>query len=196
MKKNNISSIFCLGYTPDRIIGVLPGGLNFDGRSAIIRAQQTHLTDALCRAMMSATNTTVCVFNSGAIRIDDQLVGTITQYDILRCLPFVPDIVSLQVNTSILVKVLNRGLMNINTGMFISYAGVDYDPVSEKWFLQSNRRLLDEENSILTIVSIPYFVDNTDLKHLSEKSILYKRLTTAFIEYLEKIYGKQTDQNS
>lgn len=184
------------GYFPERVVCVLPTGFFLDGRSAIIRSQQTHLTQALCNAMMNVTNTTICVFNSGAIRIDDQLVGTITQYDILRCLPFATDIVSVRVNTSTLVKVLNRGLMNINTGMFTSYAGVDYDPGSEKWFLQRDRQPLDDEKSVLTITSIPYFVDHTELKYASENLILYKRLTAAFIEYLEKTYGKTTTQYS
>ncbi|CAF1542307.1 unnamed protein product, partial [Rotaria sordida] len=98
------------GYIPESIICVLPVGLNFDGRSAVIRAQQTHLTTALCNAMMDATNTTICVFNAGAIRVDDQLMGIITQYDVLRCLPFSANLISLRVNGTTLVKVLNRGL--------------------------------------------------------------------------------------
>ncbi|CAF1077333.1 unnamed protein product, partial [Rotaria sordida] len=134
------------GYIPESIICVLPVGLNFDGRSAVIRAQQTHLTTALCNAMMDATNTTICVFNAGAIRVDDQLMGIITQYDVLRCLPFSANLISLRVNGTTLVKVLNRGLMMVNTGMFISYAGVEYDSREEKWYLQQNRQLIDNEN--------------------------------------------------
>lgn len=181
------------GYVPERIICVLPIGLNFDGRSAVIRSQQTYLTRALCNAMMNVTNTTICVFNSGAIRLDDQLMGTITEYDILRCLPFPTNIISLRINGLILVKALNRGLMNINTGMFVSYAGVEYDANLEKWFLSSNRERLDNENLFLTIVSIPYFIQNTELKHASKEFISYKTMTEAFIEYLEIIY-KQTNK--
>ncbi|CAF4730068.1 unnamed protein product, partial [Rotaria magnacalcarata] len=57
-------------YVPEREICSLPVGLNFDGRSTVIRSQQTHLTNALCNAMMNAANTTICVFNAGAIRLD------------------------------------------------------------------------------------------------------------------------------
>jgi 5'-nucleotidase len=174
------------------VVCVLPPGLSFDGRSAVIRSQQTHLTRSLCHAMMEATNTTVCVLNAGAIRLDDQLMGTITQYDILRCLPYATDIISLRVNGVTLVKALNRGLMNINTGMFISYAGVEYDPLAEKWFLQSDRQPIDNENLILTIVSIPYFIHHTELKYAAENLITYKTLTAAFIEYLEKVYANTT----
>ncbi len=141
---------------------------------------------------MNATNTTICVFNAGAIRLDDQLMGTITQYDILRCLPFPTNIISLRVNGLTLVKALNRGLRNINTGMFITYAGVEYDVVLEKWFLQSNRQVLDDDNLILTIVSIPYFINNTELKHGLENLTIYTTLTAAFIDYLGKIYANTT----
>jgi 5'-nucleotidase len=191
-----LTYLFFIGYVPERVVCVLPPGLYLDGRSAVIRSQQTHLTRALCRAMMDETNTTVCVLNAGAIRLDDQLMGTITQYDILRCLPFPTNIISLRVNGLTLVKALNRGLMNINTGMFISYAGLEYDALVEKWFLQPNRQPLDNESLILTIVSIPYFITNTELKHASENLTTYKTLTVAFIEYLEKIYAKTTHRSS
>jgi hypothetical protein len=140
---------------------------------------------------MSATNTTICLYNAGAVRLDDQLMDTISEYDILRCLPFITNLITIRVNSSQLVKILNRGLMNINSGMFISYAGLDYDAKTEKWYLQSTRQSLDDNNLQLTIVSIPYFYQNTDLKHSSE--ILKSNNTTmtrAFIDYLERTYPK------
>jgi hypothetical protein len=140
--------------------------------------------------MMDVADTTICVFNAGAIRLDDQIMGTITQYDILRCLPFPTNIISIRVNGLTLVKALNRGLRSINTGMFISYSGVEYDAVAEKWFLRSNRQPLDDENLILTITSIPYFVHHTELKHSSGHLSTNTTMTRAFIDYLEKIYTK------
>jgi len=139
---------------------------------------------------MDATNTTICVFNSGAIRIDDQLMGTISEYDILRCLPFTANLITIQVNGSTLVKILNRGLMSINTGMFISYAGLIYDAKQEKWYLESNRQSLDDDNLQLIFVSIPYFYHNTDLKYSSEILKAYTTMTRAFIDYLERTYTK------
>jgi len=144
---------------------------------------------------MDATNTTICVFNSGAIRIDDQLMGTISEYDILRCLPFKTNLITIRVNGSKLVKILDRGLRNINTGMFISYVGLIYDVKTEKWYLQSNQQSLDDDKLQLTFVSIPYFFLNTDLKHSSE--ILKNHTTTmtrAFIDYLERTYPKSNHQ--
>ena len=133
---------------------------------------------------MEATNTRICVFNSGAIRIDDQLMGTITQYDILRCLPFAADLVTIRVNSSILLKVLNRGLDSINTGMFISYAGIEYNSITEKWYLKSNRQFIENNNLQLIIVSIPYFVRHTHLKHAKIMSETGITIARAFIDYL------------
>lgn len=179
-----------VGYIPERVLCVLPVGMSFDGRSAVIRSQQTHLTQALCQSMMDVTNTSICAFNSGAIRIDDQLMDTITEYDILRCLPFAADIISVRVNGSTLVKALNRGLTGINTGMFVSHVGVEYDPTVEKWYLRSNRRPLDDDKLELTIATIPYFQMNTVLKQSSYIVKTYSSLTRAFIEYLERTYPK------
>ncbi|CAF1235300.1 unnamed protein product [Adineta steineri] len=179
------------GYEPDRIVCTLPVGFNLDGRSAMIRSQQTHLSHALCNAVMNATNTTICVFNSGAIRLDDQLMGTISQYDILRCLPFTANLTTVYINGSSLVKVLTRGLSSINTGMYITYAGLEYDTTTEKWFLASNKQLVDDEHLQLTFVTIPYFFHNTDLKSTSK--IVNNHTTTmtrAFINYLERTYAK------
>jgi 2',3'-cyclic-nucleotide 2'-phosphodiesterase (5'-nucleotidase family) len=140
--------------------------------------------------MMDVTETTICVFNSGAIRLDDQLFGIITQYDILRCLPFIANLTKIRVNGATLSKALDRGLKNINTGMFISYAGLEYNATTTKWSLQSNRQLIDDPNLQLTLVTIPYFIDNTDLKYTSEILGKYITITRAFIEYLERTYTK------
>ncbi|CAF0986404.1 unnamed protein product [Adineta steineri] len=180
------------GYVPEHVVCVLPAGLNFDGRSAVIRSQQTHLTRALCKAMMDAVHTSICIFNAGAIRLDDQLMGTITQYDILRCLPFLTNITSVRVDGITLVKALNRGLHNINTGMFVTYSGLEYDATLEKWFLLSPRQPLEDENLILTIASIPYFIQNTELRNASEAQPTNITMTRAFIDYLEKNYAKVT----
>ncbi|CAF3385189.1 unnamed protein product [Rotaria socialis] len=184
------------GYIPEREVCTLPSGFNLDGRSAIIRSQQTYLTRALCYSMMAVTNTTICVFNAGAIRIDDQLTGTITQYDILRCLPFAANLITIHINGTALNRVLNRGLMNINNGMFISYAGLEYDASAEKWYLQSNHQLVDDENLQITFVSIPYFFHSTDLKHSSTHLGTYTPITRAFIDYLGKTYKKTRRRSS
>lgn len=140
--------------------------------------------------MMVAANASVCLLNSGAIRLDDQLMGTITEYDILRCLPFAANITVVRVNGSLLVKVLTRGLASIHTGMFISYAGLEYNAIKGKWFLPSTGQLLDDENLQLTVASIPYFFANSDLKQSSEFVQTPITITRAFIDHLERTFPK------
>ena len=162
--------------------------MNFDGRSAIIRAQQSHLTQALCRSMMDVTGASICVFNSGAIRIDDQLMDIITEYDILRCLPFVAEIISVKTSSNLLIKVLTRGLKDINTGMFPSYEGLEYDSIKNQWKITSTGQILDEENLTLDVVTIPYFQMNTQFKEITDITYTNVSLTRAFIEYLQRTY--------
>jgi 5'-nucleotidase len=65
------------------------------------------------------------VFNSGSIRIDDVLSpGPLTQYDVIRVLPFGGDIVLVEMKGSLLTKVLDQGLANQGTGGYLQKAGV------------------------------------------------------------------------
>jgi len=75
------------GFDKDEVLLHIDGMA--DGREKSIRYGQTNLGMMITRAMMYACPQTDCaVLNSGSIRIDDQLTGDITQYDILRTLPF------------------------------------------------------------------------------------------------------------
>ena len=69
----------------------MPPGIELDGRSASVRNYGTLLTKYCCECMINATaesGTIVGIFDSGQIRIDDILRGKLTQYDILRTLPY------------------------------------------------------------------------------------------------------------
>ena len=187
---------FRLGFVPDRVICELPEGLIFDGRSASIRARQTHLTKALCDAMMFTTKTNVALINSGAIRIDDQLMGVITEYDILRCLPFPANLIIVKTTGATLVKALIRGQAMINTGTYVSYAGLIHNLTEEKWYLQSTGQPLDDENLEVEIVTIPYYQMNSVLKDASTVLKSYSSITRAFIDYLERIYKKSRHRKS
>lgn len=179
------------GFLPERTICTLPVGTSFDGRSSIIRAQQTHLTKALCRAMMATANVSVCIFNSGAIRIDDQLFGIITEYDILRCLPFAADVITVTASGSLINTVLTNAMREINTGMFASYEGVERDLKKDQWLLTKGRQPIDDASLTIEIVTIPYFYHNTLLKQVGTFHNTTQPITRAFISYLEKAFVKK-----
>jgi 5'-nucleotidase len=70
------------GYKPNKTVSCLPSNIELDGRSSSVRSSQTLLSKYCSDCMIDSTSssgTTVGLFDSGSIRIDDILRGTITQ---------------------------------------------------------------------------------------------------------------------
>src|SRR5690606_7672535 len=60
-----------------------------DAREAEIRQRKTNFTNLIVHAIEAAApKADLAIINSGSIRLDDQLQAPITQYDIIRTLPF------------------------------------------------------------------------------------------------------------
>jgi 5'-nucleotidase len=65
------------------------------------------------------------VFNAGSIRIDDVLIpGPVTQYDIIRVLPFGGKVLKATLTGDLLSRVLEIGRRNKGTGGFLQTAGI------------------------------------------------------------------------
>jgi len=102
------------GYKPNKIVSCFPSNIELDGRSSSVRSSQTLLSKYCCDCMIDSTSssgTTVGLFDNGSIRIDDILRGTITQYDVLRILPYRNNLFALSVPGEILAKVLINGAL-------------------------------------------------------------------------------------
>ena len=68
------------------------------------------------------------IVNGGSVRIDDVLpAGPITQYDIIRILPFGGRVLKATFDGALLAQVLDIGLKNQGTGGFLQTAGVTRD---------------------------------------------------------------------
>ena len=120
-----------LGYQGFRADGFEPALLVatttvvLDGRESTVRTRATNLTELITGAMLHEAGTTIALFNGGSIRIDDVLPpGPITQYDVIRVLPFGGKIVKAMVTGTLLSKVLQVGEQNRGTGGFLHAAGV------------------------------------------------------------------------
>ena len=73
--------------------------------------------------------------NSGSVRIDDVLPpGPITQYDIIRILPFGGRVLKATFDGALLAQVLDVGLKNQGTGGFLQTAGVTRD--GDRWLVE------------------------------------------------------------
>ncbi|MDR6560287.1 MULTISPECIES: bifunctional metallophosphatase/5'-nucleotidase [unclassified Arcicella] len=114
-----------------------------DGRESTMRNGHTNLGDLIAKAMSAAATKPVdcTVFNSGSVRIDDQLVGKITQLDIMRILPFGGKIVEVNLTGSLLAKILATGLQNKGNGGFLQWDKISYEENKKQWLI--NGKLLD-----------------------------------------------------
>jgi 5'-nucleotidase len=120
------------GFEPTDVLMVTPVPL--DGRESVIRNQPTRLTDLVAEAMRKEAGTDLSIFNAGSIRIDDVLVeaGPVTQYDVIRVLPFGGPVVRATFTGALLSHVLDVGEQNRGTGGFLHYAGITRDPAGFK----------------------------------------------------------------
>jgi 5'-nucleotidase/UDP-sugar diphosphatase len=137
------------GFTPDRVVAQLTTPL--DGREATVRNRTGNLTDLITAALAAEGGTDVAIMNGGSIRIDDELpTGPVSEYDVIRVLPFGGNVVSLSMGGSLLARVLDVGVTNQGTGGFLHAAGVTR---------QNNRWLV---NGKPLNPSIRYTVTTTD----------------------------------
>ncbi len=91
-----------------------------DGLEAHLRTRQTNLGDALTRAMYQAWDSVACALtNSGSVRLDDYLSGAITQFDLVRTLPFGGQVLRVEMKGQLLARVLAAGQANRGSGGFL-----------------------------------------------------------------------------
>ena len=113
------------GLEPDRIIATLPVAL--DARAVIIRAGENQLTRLLTGSLLAeAADADLALFNSGSVRLDDVLpTGPLTEYDVIRLLPFGGKLVEVEIVGGLLERVLLQGDANRGIGGFLLRAKVD-----------------------------------------------------------------------
>ncbi len=114
---------------------VLSKGEPLEGRETEIRHRSTNLTRLVVAAMESAAPLAdVALLNSGSIRVDDILQLPVSQYDVLRSLPFGGALREADMKGSLLQQVLTAGRGNKGTGGFLQYSQiVSFDPATGNW---------------------------------------------------------------
>ncbi len=99
-----------------------------DGREAAVRNASTNFTELITKAMAAAApDADLVLLNSGSIRVDDILHMPITQFDILRSLPYGGSIREVDMKGSLLLQVLEAGNKNRGLGGFLQFYPVEYD---------------------------------------------------------------------
>lgn len=97
-----------------------------DGREETVRYGPCALGYLIANSMYDVSPGVDCAFfNSGAIRIDDELKGEVTQYDIIRVLPFGGRILNVKMKGSLLREVLETGWNNKGNGGYLQWYGIE-----------------------------------------------------------------------
>jgi 5'-nucleotidase len=106
------------GFAPDTAVVTLPEPL--DGRESVVRNRDDKLTQIIANAVRREADAEVGIFNGGSIRIDDVLpAGPVTEYDVIRVLPFGGSVLRVQMSGALLARVLDTGLGNQGSGGYL-----------------------------------------------------------------------------
>lgn len=112
-------------FAPEAVVATSNEPL--DGRESVVRNRPGRLTDLIAAAMArEAAPVDVALFNSGSVRIDDVLpAGPITEYDIIRVLPFGGRIVAATLDGALLARALDTGQNNQGLGGYLHVWGAE-----------------------------------------------------------------------
>ncbi|WP_153799872.1 bifunctional metallophosphatase/5'-nucleotidase [Foetidibacter luteolus] len=181
---------------------VMPAGQALDARESVIRRQPTALTQLIVKAMAYACpDANLVIFNAGSLRLDDELHPPVTQYDILRTLPYGGAIREADMTGRLLIKTLDAGVKNKGLGGFLQYSSfVTRKDGDGKWYIHNQPV---EPEKIYKVALTDFLVSGKEvnLDFLNEKNYdihrLYNPQTSpensksdirlALIRYLEKM---------
>jgi 2',3'-cyclic-nucleotide 2'-phosphodiesterase (5'-nucleotidase family) len=124
-----------LGFDAKKVL--ISNSEPLDGRESEIRTRSTNLTRMIVASIANAVpNADVVLMNSGSIRVDDVLQAPVTEYDIIRTLPFGGSIREVDMKGSLLIRTLEQGKKNIGIGGYLLY-NQNLANVADKWVLNN-----------------------------------------------------------
>ncbi len=179
------------GFQPEEKVANVP--IAMDGSEASVRNRPTALTDLIGQGMLAAApGTQAVLYNGGSIRIDDVMQpGEITQYDVIRILPFGGKIVSIEVKGAFLQKVLDQGVANKGQGGYLQttnitneggkwkISGAEIDPAKSYTIAVNDFLLTGNETGFAFFKR-----DNPEIKVLKE----HEDIRNSTIAQFKKIY--------
>ena len=107
------------GLDPARLVATVTAPL--DARETIIRNGENGFTRLITASLRAeAGDADVALMNSGSIRLDDLLPpGPVTEYDVIRLLPFGGRVVVAEMPGALLQRALDQGDLNRGIGGFL-----------------------------------------------------------------------------
>ncbi len=196
------SSFTKMGFNVNEVLAHIDPANPWDGRESTVRHKPSNLGQMIAKSMSAAFPESECaLLNSGSIRVDDQLSGDITQFDILRTLPFGGYVVGVEMKGSLLEKVLQAGLKNITKGGYLQWDRIKPD-ANGNGFLVQDKPI--NPNKVYFVV-LPDFLltgvetnldflkpDNPEIVKLhkpdaTDKSDFRNDIRQVVIEYIKKL---------
>lgn len=110
-----------IGFEPNRLVVTIPEPL--EGREAVSRNQPTNLAELIAASFFAeAGDADLGLFNTGSVRVDDVIpAGPVTEYDLIRILPFGGNVVLVRMTGEVLLRVLDQGVANRGTGGYLAH---------------------------------------------------------------------------
>jgi 2',3'-cyclic-nucleotide 2'-phosphodiesterase (5'-nucleotidase family) len=144
------ASFKAIGIDKNEVIADLKEPL--DGHESTVRNQQCAMGNMIAKAMTAATpEVTDCAFfNGGSIRIDDVVLGKITQLDVLRILPFGGKVIAIKMRGRLLERILETGLQNKGSGGYLQWDKVSYDEAKKEWKINGKPLDVNQEYKVVT----------------------------------------------
>ncbi|MEP6590247.1 MAG: bifunctional metallophosphatase/5'-nucleotidase [Gemmatimonadota bacterium] len=117
------SAYIAAGLDPHALVVTIPEPL--DGKESTVRVRPAPLPTLIAEALRSEVpGAEVGLMNGGSIRIDDVIpAGPVTQYDVIRVLPFGGAVVGTTMSGSLLRRALEQGEANRGTGGYLHVVG-------------------------------------------------------------------------
>lgn len=167
------------GFDPNPIVCHINEPL--DGLETSVRNKTTRLTEILALAFLHAyPEADLSLYNSGSIRVDDIIQpGDITEYEIIKILPFGGNLNLVQMSGELLQKTLNIAKTLQGKGSFLHYANVSYQ--NDKWIISGEPIQIKKKYKVVLPdflvekgdVGLDFlkFSNNSKIKLLSNKNI-------------------------
>lgn len=133
------NSYSSLGFNATQV--VLKSGEPLHAKESDVRSHPTNFTKLIVSAIQfAAPKADVVLMNSGSIRLDDILQMPVTEYDLIRSLPFGGGIREVDMKGSLLSKILTQGLNNKGTGGYLQFnQSLHFDSTNHIWILNNNK---------------------------------------------------------
>lgn len=146
------ASMAAMGYTPDEKVIAISDTL--DGRESSIRYRPTNYPIMTAESfLIVAPEADLAVFNSGSIRLDDQLTGLVTEYDILRSFPFGGGISLVDLKGDVVQRILETGtITNHGIGGYLQLANVEKK--TDGWYIKGAKLSINKTYKL----ALPDFV--------------------------------------